>query len=224
MGRSPAPWPGRPTVRRGRSLPGVRPARGAGTRAAADGVIEKAVESPAEAIDGAQLVVLAAPPTATIELVGRLGVGLRPALAPETVITDVASTKAAIVAAGARTACACCRMAATRWPAARRRATRLPPRTCSSAGRGSSSQPISMTSRRSWSSRCWRWPCPRDRSAWMRRATIWPLPRSATCRSSSPRRSPPRRPAPAADADALRRRRRAGRWHALSPLPLAGAT
>jgi prephenate dehydrogenase len=70
-------------------------------RAAADGVIEKAAESPAEAIDGAKLVVLAAPPTATIELVGRLGVGLRPALAPETVITDVASTKAAVMAAGA---------------------------------------------------------------------------------------------------------------------------
>ena len=69
-------------------------------RAAADGVIETAAESPAEAIDGAQLVVLAAPPTATIELVERLGAGLRPALAPETVITDVASTKAAVVAAG----------------------------------------------------------------------------------------------------------------------------
>ena len=68
-------------------------------RAAADGVIETAADSPAEAIDGAQLVVLAAPPTATIELVGRLGTGLRPALAPDTVITDVASTKAAVVAA-----------------------------------------------------------------------------------------------------------------------------
>lgn len=72
---------------------------GAG-RAAADGVIETASESAAEAIDGAQLVVLAAPPSATIELVGRLGTGLRPALAPATVITDVASTKAAVVAAG----------------------------------------------------------------------------------------------------------------------------
>jgi prephenate dehydrogenase len=68
-------------------------------RAAADGVIETAAGSPAEAIDGAQLVVLAAPPTATIELVARLA-GLRPALAPDTVITDVASTKAAVVAAG----------------------------------------------------------------------------------------------------------------------------
>ena len=71
-------------------------------RAAVDGVIETAAESPAEAIDGAQLVVLAAPPTATVELVGRIGTGLRPALAPGTVITDVASTKATVVAAGAR--------------------------------------------------------------------------------------------------------------------------
>jgi len=69
-------------------------------RAVADGVIGTAAESPAEAIDGAQLVVLAAPPTATIELVERLGTGLRPTLGPDTVITDVASTKAAIVAAG----------------------------------------------------------------------------------------------------------------------------
>ena len=74
---------------------------GEGARqAASDGVIETAAESPAEAIDGAQLVVVAAPPTATIELIGRLGGGLRPALAPETVITDVASTKAAVVTAG----------------------------------------------------------------------------------------------------------------------------
>jgi prephenate dehydrogenase len=68
-------------------------------RAAADGVIESAAESPAEAIDGAQLVVLAAPPTATIELVDRLGTGLRPALVADAVITDVASTKAALLAA-----------------------------------------------------------------------------------------------------------------------------
>jgi prephenate dehydrogenase len=69
-------------------------------RAASGGVLATATASPAEAIDGAQLVVLAAPPTATIELIGRLGGGLRPALARETVITDVASTKAAVVAAG----------------------------------------------------------------------------------------------------------------------------
>jgi prephenate dehydrogenase len=70
-------------------------------RATADGVIEAAAPSPAEAIDGAQLVLVAAPPTATIELLGRLGGGLRPALGPETVVTDVASTKGAVVAAGA---------------------------------------------------------------------------------------------------------------------------
>jgi prephenate dehydrogenase len=78
------------------------PTGGGPGRAAADGVIEAAAGSPAEAIDGAQLVVLAAPPTATIELIGRLAGGLRPALESGTVITDVASTKAAVVSAGAR--------------------------------------------------------------------------------------------------------------------------
>ena len=73
---------------------------GEGTReAAADGVIELAAASPAEALDGAQLVVLAAPPTATLTLIERLGDGLDAALEPDAVITDVASTKRAIVAA-----------------------------------------------------------------------------------------------------------------------------
>ena len=50
--------------------------------AAADGVIETAADSPAEAIDGAQLVVLAAPPTATIELVGGSAPGSGPPSRP----------------------------------------------------------------------------------------------------------------------------------------------
>lgn len=70
-------------------------------QAAADAVIEAAVASPAEALDGAQLVVLAAPPTATLGLIARLGAGLQAALEPEAVVTDVASTKGAIVAAAA---------------------------------------------------------------------------------------------------------------------------
>jgi prephenate dehydrogenase len=78
------------------------PTREGPGRAAAEGVIETAAEGPAAAIDGAQLVVLAAPPTATIELVDRLGTGLRAALVADAVITDVASTKAAVVAAGTR--------------------------------------------------------------------------------------------------------------------------
>ena len=70
-------------------------------QAAADGVIEAAMAAPAEALDGAQLVVLAAPPTATLGLIARLGAGLQAALEPEAVVTDVASTKGAIVAAAA---------------------------------------------------------------------------------------------------------------------------
>ena len=68
-------------------------------KAVADGVIELAAATPAEALDGAQLVVLAAPPTATLALVDRLGDGLGAALVPDAVVTDVASTKGEIVAA-----------------------------------------------------------------------------------------------------------------------------
>jgi prephenate dehydrogenase len=68
-------------------------------RAAADGVIAQAASAPAEALDGAHLVVLAAPPTATLTLIDRLADGLRDALEPGAVITDVASTKGAIAAA-----------------------------------------------------------------------------------------------------------------------------
>jgi prephenate dehydrogenase len=68
-------------------------------RAADDGVIAQAASAPAEALDGAHLVVLAAPPTATLTLIDRLADGLREALEPGAVVTDVASTKGAIVAA-----------------------------------------------------------------------------------------------------------------------------
>ena len=75
---------------------------GEGTRlAAADGVIELAARSAAEALEGAELVVLAAPPTATLSLIERLGDGLGAAVEGGAVITDVASTKGAIVAAAA---------------------------------------------------------------------------------------------------------------------------
>jgi prephenate dehydrogenase len=73
---------------------------GEGTRqAVVDGVIERAAATAAEALEGAELVVIAAPPTATITLLERLGNGLRAALEPDAVVTDVASTKGAIVAA-----------------------------------------------------------------------------------------------------------------------------
>ena len=73
---------------------------GEGTRqAAADNVIELAAASAAEALDGAELIVIAAPPTATLSLIERLGDGLGAALEDGAVITDVASTKEAIVVA-----------------------------------------------------------------------------------------------------------------------------
>lgn len=72
---------------------------GAGPRAAlAAGVLDRVASDPADAIEGADLIVLAAPATASIELVERLAGPLRSALASDTTVTDVASTKRAIVA------------------------------------------------------------------------------------------------------------------------------
>jgi prephenate dehydrogenase len=65
--------------------------------AAAEGAIDHTAGTPAEAIDGADLVVLAAPVPACLALLGELAAGLRTALGPETVITDVASTKSALL-------------------------------------------------------------------------------------------------------------------------------
>ncbi len=65
------------------------------------GIIALAAATPAEAIDGADLVVLAAPPLDCLEHVRALAGPLRDALPPGAVVTDVASTKGAIVAAAA---------------------------------------------------------------------------------------------------------------------------
>lgn len=78
---------------------------GRGPRAAAtDGIV--GARTPEEAVRGADLVVLAAPPLACLELVDLLGGPLRDELAGSAVVTDVASTKAALVerarAAGVR--------------------------------------------------------------------------------------------------------------------------
>jgi prephenate dehydrogenase len=70
---------------------------GAGPRhALAAGVIDATPAGPAETIDGADLVVVAAPP---LDCLGLLAVvaGLRGRLAPNAVVTDVASTKERIV-------------------------------------------------------------------------------------------------------------------------------
>jgi prephenate dehydrogenase len=62
--------------------------------AASDGIVP--VAGMDAAVAGADLVVLAAPPLACLELVGRLATSSD--LGPDAVVTDVASTKAAIVA------------------------------------------------------------------------------------------------------------------------------
>jgi prephenate dehydrogenase len=67
---------------------------GAGPRAArAEGVIDVAAGTLREAIGNADLVVLAAPPTACLELLVALAGAERDALLPDAVISDVASTK-----------------------------------------------------------------------------------------------------------------------------------
>ena len=72
---------------------------GTGPRAAlAAGVVDAAPSSAADAVEGADLVVLAAPPIACLDLLGDLAGPLRAALGPDAVVTDVASTKQAIVA------------------------------------------------------------------------------------------------------------------------------
>ena len=70
---------------------------GAGPRAATvDGIV--AAPTAEDAIRGADLIVLAAPALASLALLDELAGPLGSALAPDAVITDVASTKAAIVA------------------------------------------------------------------------------------------------------------------------------
>lgn len=64
--------------------------------ALADGVIAAAAATPEAALQGAELVVLAAPPTTCIALLDELAGSWGAALAPDVVLTDVASTKTAI--------------------------------------------------------------------------------------------------------------------------------
>ena len=72
--------------------------RGEGPASAArDGVIDSAASTPAAALDGADLVVLAGPAPTVLEALEALAGPWRSALAPDAVITDVASTKSAIV-------------------------------------------------------------------------------------------------------------------------------
>lgn len=65
--------------------------------ASASGAIDHAARSATHALDGAGLVVLAAPPLAVLDTLEALAGPLRSALSPEVTITDVASTKVQIV-------------------------------------------------------------------------------------------------------------------------------
>jgi prephenate dehydrogenase len=72
--------------------------RGVGPREAqAAGILDLAAGTIEAAVDGADLVVLAAPPTECLALLEELAGPVAPFLAPDAVVTDVASTKAAIV-------------------------------------------------------------------------------------------------------------------------------
>jgi prephenate dehydrogenase len=73
------------------------PTAGGPRAALADGTIDAAPATVEDTIAGANLVVLAAPPLACLELLDRLGGSLRSSLADDTVVTDVASTKGRLV-------------------------------------------------------------------------------------------------------------------------------
>jgi len=71
---------------------------GSGPRVAREaGVLDAVAATPGEAVEGADLIVLAAPPIACQGLLRDLAGSLRGSQGPDTVITDVASTKGAIV-------------------------------------------------------------------------------------------------------------------------------
>jgi prephenate dehydrogenase len=71
---------------------------GSGPAAAlAAGVIDEAAPTPTAAVRDADLVVLAAPPLECLELIDRLAGPWRAVLRPDATVTDVSSTKAAIV-------------------------------------------------------------------------------------------------------------------------------
>ncbi len=68
-------------------------------QARAAGAIDRVAGSLPEALEGAELVVICAPPLAAIDLVGELGRQRGRALSVDATVTDVTSTKAAVMAA-----------------------------------------------------------------------------------------------------------------------------
>jgi prephenate dehydrogenase len=73
---------------------GYSPARAEGVQALKVSAITDMADTPARAVRGADLVVLAVPPGATLDLIGRLA----PALEPGALLTDVCSVKAPVMA------------------------------------------------------------------------------------------------------------------------------
>jgi prephenate dehydrogenase len=67
-------------------------------RARADGVVDVAAATLEEAVRGAEIVILAAPPLTCLNLIDELGGPLRGAISEDCTITDVASAKGRIVA------------------------------------------------------------------------------------------------------------------------------
>jgi prephenate dehydrogenase len=73
---------------------GFSPPRAEGVAALKAGAVTELADSPTQAVRGAELVVLATPPDITLQLIGRLA----PVLERGSVLTDVASVKAVVVA------------------------------------------------------------------------------------------------------------------------------
>lgn len=73
---------------------GYSPSRGEGVAALRASAVSEVADSPARAVRGAELVVLAVPPGPTLELIGRVG----PSLEAGAVLTDVCSLKAPVMA------------------------------------------------------------------------------------------------------------------------------
>ncbi|HEX6106446.1 MAG TPA: prephenate dehydrogenase/arogenate dehydrogenase family protein, partial [Gemmatimonadales bacterium] len=73
---------------------GFSPSRAEGVQALTATAVTDLADSPAKAVRGADLVVLAVPPRSTLELIGRLA-GI---LEPGAVLTDVCSVKEPVVA------------------------------------------------------------------------------------------------------------------------------
>ncbi len=89
---SPAPKPSEPS-----SIAAWTPSGRGPAAALDDGVIDRVAASPEEAIDGADLVVLAGPAPDCLAQLDELAGPWRRLLGPDAVVTDVASTKEAIV-------------------------------------------------------------------------------------------------------------------------------